>query len=130
MLNKTLELLTAAKNSLSARYMAPFRRAFQRYYALIDPDSGREYSIDAALTVSAREQGVTRDIGFLSAGYRDLVALCSRMAMLESMYPDVKPPLILDDPFVNLDSAKSARAHDFLAEAAKEYQILYFSCRS
>ena len=47
------------------------------------------------------------------------------------MYPTQsreRPPLILDDPFTNLDDGKIEGAMHFLKEAGRHYQILYFTC--
>ncbi len=126
-LSKTFELLREAKESLSTKYMLPFEKSFKEYYALLDDK--KDYVIDANLNVSVREQGKMREVGFLSTGYQDLVHLCSRMAMLDSMYSEEKPVLIMDDPFANLDDTKYERACSWLKKIALNYQILYFSCR-
>jgi uncharacterized protein YhaN len=47
------------------------------------------------------------------------------------MYPAAereRPPLILDDPFTNLDDEKIGGAMHFLEEMGKSFQILYFTC--
>ena len=44
------------------------------------------------------------------------------------MYTQEKPVVIFDDPFVNLDGAKTEAALQFLAEIGKEYQVIYFTC--
>ncbi len=128
-LQKTEKYLSEARVRLLTRYMEPFEKAFTKYYEMIEPSGEIEYSIDANLNVSFREQGKIRDTRLLSTGYSDLVNLCSRMAMLDSMYPGEKPVLIMDDPFVNLDRAKFTRALNFLKKTANDYQIIYFSCR-
>jgi uncharacterized protein YhaN len=49
------------------------------------------------------------------------------------MYPTdtrERPPLILDDPFTNLDDEKMEGAMRFLRETGRRYQILYFTCSS
>ena len=44
------------------------------------------------------------------------------------MYPEEKPFLVLDDPFVNLDDDKLARGKALLIALEKEYQAIYFTC--
>ena len=51
-----------------------------------------------------------------------------RLALVEAMYEEQKPFLILDDPFVNLDENRTKGAMRFLTEIAKEYQVIYFTC--
>jgi len=64
----------------------------------------------------------------LSVGYQDLIGVALRFALADAMYPEEKPFLILDDPFVNFDSQKLARAKQLLDEVAERYQIIYFTC--
>ena len=71
-----------------------------------------------------------RNIGYMSLGNRDLIGICMRMALVEAMYDERKPFLILDDPFVNLDENRTRGAIRFLSEIAKEYQVIYFTCHS
>ena len=74
------------------------------------------------------ENGKLRASDFLSDGYKDLVNFCSRMALVDALFKEVKPPVILDDPFVNLDDEKVPHALELLKEMAKEKQLLYFAC--
>ena len=60
---------------------------------------------------------------------------CVRLAMIDAMYTDggrkkngYLPPLLLDDPFVNLDEGHLAAAKELLSEIAERFQILYFVC--
>ena len=91
-----------------------------------------KYNIDADINLTVNEQGMQRDTIYLSAGYRDLTAVCMRMALIEAMFGNdetaEKPIIIFDDPFVNLDSYKTELAKKMLEQIAKEYQIIYFTC--
>jgi len=51
-----------------------------------------------------------------------------RLALVDAMYQEEKPFLILDDPFVNLDQEKVAAGNELLKEVAEEYQVIYFTC--
>lgn len=128
-LTRTAELLEKARIRFSARYMDPLKRSFDRYYAMFAPDDGKIYEMDANLNIAAREGGILRDTAFLSEGYQDTIGLCRRMAMADAMYPDEKPFLVMDDPFVSLDDRRYAGAMHFLDQVSQEYQILYFTCR-
>lgn len=64
----------------------------------------------------------------MSAGYKDLIGICMRFALVDAMYPLEKPFLILDDPFVNLDDEKLARGRRLLAVLSQDYQVIYFTC--
>ena len=124
----TQEYLTRARESFSAHYMNPILAGFEKYYELLSPGDGKAYELDANLDLKLKEFGSEHSVEFLSAGYRDLVALCRRMAMTDAMYEEEKPFLILDDPFVNLDRGKLGGALDFLRALAQEHQLIYFTC--
>lgn len=49
-----------------------------------------------------------RDSQTLSSGLADILGVCVRVAIVDSMYQDEKPMLIMDDPFVNLDDRNMA----------------------
>ncbi len=84
--------------------------------------------IDTELKVCLDENGKLRESQYLSDGYKDLVNFCSRMALVDALFKEEKPPVILDDPFVNLDDEKINHALALLKQMAKEKQILYFAC--
>ena len=51
-----------------------------------------------------------------------------RLALVEAMYQEEKPFLILDDPFVNLDDDKLEQGKKMLSRLSGEYQTIYFTC--
>ena len=64
----------------------------------------------------------------MSSGLADILGVCVRVAIVDSMYQDEKPMLIMDDPFVNLDDRNMAGAKKFVEKISEKYQILYFTC--
>ncbi len=66
----------------------------------------------------------------LSGGTRDQIALFTRIAFAE-LYAERhgRHALVLDDPLVNSDPERRARILDVLARAARDLQILVFTCR-
>lgn len=126
MLNKTIELLSMAKEKLDENYSAPMTQGFDRYIKMIG--SNLDLVIDTDLKVSVDESGMLHDSNYLSEGYKDIVNFCSRMALVDALFEEVKPPVILDDPFVNLDDSKVPNALELVKKMAEEKQILYFAC--
>lgn len=123
--------LQKAKESMSARYADPIRERFAYYWEMITGLSAVGVYVDADSNVTVEEAGKQREAALLSEGYRDLTGICLRAALADAMYPEgrtERPPLILDDPFVNLDDGKMEGALCFLRELAEKYQILYFTC--
>ena len=63
----------------------------------------------------------------LSGGVIDEFYLAFRIALAKLIFGDKKPPLILDDPFVNFDSVRLGRTLDFFKTLASDYQIIIFA---
>lgn len=123
---KTAGLLKQAKDSLDRNYSKGMIDGFNKYVDMLG--SSLELVIDKDLNVSVDSEGQFRDRNFLSEGYKDMVNFCARMALVDALYEDVKPPVILDDPFVNLDDAKVPNALGLVMELSKENQVIYFAC--
>lgn len=133
LINKTREYMEKAKISFTAKYVAPMKSGFDKYYSMINGTviSERipgEYYIDADSNVTVYEAGMQRESRFLSRGLKDLTGICMRMALIEAMYKDERPFVVFDDPFVNLDAARTDGGLKFLEEIAPGYQIIYFTC--
>jgi DNA repair exonuclease SbcCD ATPase subunit len=63
----------------------------------------------------------------LSGGAIDEFYLAFRLALIKLIFRDKKPPLLLDDPFVNFDSVRLANTLNFFKTLASEYQIIIFT---
>jgi len=63
----------------------------------------------------------------LSGGAIDELYLAFRLALVKLIFRDKKPPLLLDDPFVNFDSIRLSNTLIFLRTLAGEYQIIIFT---
>ena len=128
LINVTHDFLQKAKEQLTARYMEPIARGFSKYYQMLTGDNRGEWMIDANINLKVREYGELRETKWLSAGYQDLIGVCMRLALVDAMYEEEKPFLILDDPFVNLDQEKVDCGNQLLLSVAEEYQVIYFTC--
>ena len=86
--------------------------------------------MDANMKLRVKEQGELRDTQWLSRGCQDLIGVCMRFALVDAMYPEEKPFLILDDPFVNLDDEHTKRALEMLDKIAQDHQVVYLVCNT
>ena len=129
LLLKTSELLKQAKEKLDANYSDPMKDGFAKYINMMEGNKeGPKLLINTDLEVSVDDNGQTYESIYLSDGYKDMVNFCSRMALVDALFKDVKPPVILDDPFVNLDDDKVPKALQLVKDMSKDNQILYFAC--
>ena len=127
---KSKELLGVAKVSFTRKYMGPITKGFDKYYNILTGKSADEYLIDANGDITIEELGLPRSKEYFSTGYKDLIGICMRMALIDAMYKEEKPFVIFDDPFVNLDEEKTIGGMELLKMIGKEYQIIYFTCHN
>ena len=126
----TQEFLQKAKEQFVAKYMDPIAKGFSKYYTMLTGDTRGEWMIDANINLKVKEYGELRETHWLSAGYQDLIGVCMRLAMVDAMYQEEKPFLILDDPFVNLDQEKVEMGNKLLLDVSRDYQVIYFTCHN
>ena len=129
LLDETMEFLQMAKDSLSSNYLGPIQGRFREYLAAMT-QAEEKMLITGDLEIQLERQGQARELGYFSAGQVDAVMLCMRFALVDALFTEEKPFVILDDPFVNLDDAHTAQALELLRNLAKERQILYLVCNS
>lgn len=127
---KAHEYLSRARESMTAKYAAPGFQAFCKYFESITGGQADYIHIDANMEVTVEQLGLQRELQAFSWGYRDLIGICLRAALVDAMYQEEAPVLIMDDPFTNLDDQKLPAAKRFLRELSKKYQIIYFTCSS
>ena len=126
-LEKTKECLVTAKAQFSASYLGKMKDGFVKNLKLINGNE-MDVNVDVNLKVNVNENGSSKDIEYLSTGYKDLIYICMRLSLIDSLFEKEKPFIILDDPFVNLDENKIKNATNLLKNLSQEYQIVYFIC--
>ncbi len=128
--DRTLEFLSEAKDRLSNNYVGKVEQRFEEYAKnLLRERIGRTI-VDKDLKLTIDEKGDAREVASFSAGMKDCIALCMRLSLIDALFEEEKPFLILDDPFVNLDDAHTKRALEMLEELSKDHQIVYLVCNS
>lgn len=126
-LDKTQMYLSQAKEKFSSHYLKEMTQGFEKYLNILNTDK-LDTNIDIKLNVKIEEYGEKKEIDYLSTGYRDLIGICMRLALIEALFENENPFIILDDPFVNLDEEKIEKAKQVVQELSKKYQVIYFVC--
>lgn len=129
LLDAAMQFLAEAKDSLSARYSGPILRKLSHYVSRLSEAENRLY-LDTDLNVEISRSEQRRSLQYFSAGQKDTVMICLRLALIDSLFRNEKPFLILDDPFVNLDDRHIRKALDLLQTLSSETQIIYMTCSS
>ena len=126
-LEKTKEFLAQAKEQFSSKYLNKMQENFIKNTEYIIKKN-IDTSVDVNLNVKINEQGSNKDLKYFSTGYKDLIYICMRLSLIDSLFEEEKPFIILDDPFSNLDEQKLKNAIDLIKTKSEEYQIIYFVC--
>ena len=126
-LEKTKKYLETAKDQFSSHYLKGMKESFMKNLKIINGEE-MDINLDVNLNVQINEQGSNKELRYFSTGYKDLIYICMRLSLIDSLFEKEKPFIILDDPFVNLDENKIKNATNLLKNIAQEYQIIYFIC--
>jgi DNA repair exonuclease SbcCD ATPase subunit len=83
---------------------------------------------DFSLWVWSPEKGDYLSPEMLSRGTVDQIYLAARLALVEIICDDRRPPLLLDDPFVTFDARRLGKAMEVLRELYRRQQVIIFTC--
>lgn len=125
---KTMEFLGKSRENISSNYLSKMEESCDKYIKQFN--NLDEFSIDTDLEIKIEKNGEIKDINYFSTGYKDIIGLCSRLALIDAMFKNEKPFVILDDPFVYYDEKNFFRAKDILKQISAEYQIIYLICHA
>ena len=128
-ITKTIEYLKIAEEKLSGNYLNTMQEHFNKYVSKLLLNDN-QYELSTELEITTEENGSRKELGFLSTGYQDVIYFCARLALLDTLFKDIKPTLVLDDPFTNLDEEKLHLATRLLKDISNNYQIIYLTCHS
>lgn len=125
---QTMLALKEAEQSQKDRYAKPVKDRFTDYSKIISDVIGEKIYMDKDYKITYEKNGEQRKVDHLSAGELSICALCFRLALLDNMYENNQPFLIMDDPFVNLDKENMDKIKALIARISKDRQIIYFAC--
>ena len=126
-IKKTALYLRMACDNITSKYLGKTKASFEEYSRLIAGIDG-EYTLNTSFELMRTEHGESHGIESYSRGTKDLYALGLRLALIDALYENEAPFIILDDPFISLDDVRLERAKATLKSIGKSRQILYFTC--
>jgi len=129
-----MELLGEAYEEFSSKYAPELAVKAQEIFSRI---TGDKYDVtkmnsEFELTVGDSRIESRFDESKLSTGTLEQLWISLRLALVEMIYEKsgMKPPLVLDDAFVNFDDERCKKALEYLVEISKERQIILFTCHT
>ena len=124
------EFISKARTEILSSTEEALEKEIQRYLAVFTKDKYKQVRVDKEALefwVYSDEKGDWAKPEELSGGVIDEFYLAFRLALAGLIFGDKKPPLILDDPFVNFDSVRLANTLNFFKTLASDYQIIIFT---
>lgn len=130
-LELTSSLLEDTHNELVNKYTEPVRSAYEKYALQIDPALCEGLKVmPSDMSLQFERNGELRKSDNFNSAFVVLSNVCMRLAILKVAYPEERPFLVLDDPFVYLDDENCKKALEALKKLSSDTQILYFTCHS
>ena len=124
------EFISKARTEVLSSVEEALEKEIQRYLAVFTNGKYKQVRVNKEALefgVYSDEKGDWAKPEDLSGGVIDEFYLAFRLALAKLIFGDKKPPLILDDPFVNFDSVRLANTLDFFKTLASDYQIIIFT---
>ena len=125
-----LSTLRDAEREAKELYMSPVVNRLRPYLQLLFP--GANIAIDENLKITGvvREGGYEEPFHHLSMGTQEQIAVLVRLAFAEMLVEQGQPAtVVLDDALVFSDDRRMDRMFDILNMAARNIQVLIFTCR-
>ncbi|MCF2670279.1 AAA family ATPase [Butyricicoccus pullicaecorum] len=124
------EIIAGENAALSAKISPQITRLAASYLAYLTADNYQEIRLDENFRArTAGADGRLLSELQLSSGARDQLYLALRLAVCQVLTGAKEAPLILDDPFLTSDDARTARGIALLKELGRERQIILLTCR-
>ena len=101
---------------------------FNQYSSMLGKIINEEINMDSDYNLSVIHNGKEKDYRHLSSGQLSLCALCYRLSIIDNIFKEDKPFIIMDDIFVYLDENNLIKAIELLKKLSNQRQIIYFTC--
>jgi DNA repair exonuclease SbcCD ATPase subunit len=122
------DIMSEERDKASRAYVAPLKDKIERLGRLVF-DPSFQVTIDDDLKITSRTvSGVTVPFDSLSGGTREQLSLMYRLSCSMIVAKDGGTPVILDDALGYTDKERLKLMGAVLAVAAKECQIVIFTC--
>ena len=129
-LKDLIAALETARDTARERYFAPVMAELKPLLRLLWPDAELRFDGESLLPTALIRNGLVEDIGILSGGTREQIALFVRLAFARLLAGTGRhAPVILDDALVYTDDDRIERVFDMLHDQADDLQIIVLTCR-
>lgn len=121
-----LEELEAAGNEMKASISPKLARRAAALFEQATDGAHHTLELDTAFAMTCDSAYGQKSAEHLSSGAKDGVYICLRLALIELLYGEKKIPLVLDDAFAHIDSARLYKLLKLLTDSG--HQLIISSC--
>ena len=124
----TMECLKKANETLSGNYLPGVRKNFRDFLAETGETDYPDVTVDADFKIRLAQLGMSRDIEYFSTGTKELMYFGLRLSLMQSMYGDMLPFIVIDDSLNNLDERRFDKISALLKKLSEKTQVIYLTC--
>ncbi len=124
------ETIEKASSDLKSDVTPRIRSHAETNLASITNGKYNELFIDEDMGLSIFADGATRPIDSLSKGSLDVAYFSVRLALLQSLLADKRPPLYMDETLSQLDDGRAENVIKTVFEHSKNAQCVLFTCQN
>ena len=125
-----METINTASMSIKSDVTPRIRENAQKNLALVTNGKYSELFIDQNMSLSVFADGATRHIDSLSKGSLDAAYFSVRLAFLQTLLNDKKPPLYMDECLSQLDDGRAENTIKAINKHADNAQCILFTCQN
>lgn len=126
--NIAAEALNEADKYMRSIVSPALSRLAGKYMSLVTKGKYDRVSFDTSLIMSYETDSGTKHSDYMSAGTRDSAYMCLRLALIDLVFSETRPPLVLDDAFVRLDGDRLLNMLELVKTVSESGQVFIFSC--
>ena len=126
--NIASEVLNEADKYMRSIVSPALSRLAGKYMSAVTKGKYDRVSFDTSLIMSYETYSGTKHSDYMSAGTRDSAYMCLRLALIDLVFSETRPPLVLDDAFVRLDGDRLLNMLELVKTVSSKGQVFIFSC--
>lgn len=130
-LNLAANALNLAGERIRKGVTPRLRASASALMAHLTDDRYAEMGIGSQMDLTLNVDGTTRPIEVMSGGTKDAAYLSLRLSLLDFLFAEKRPPMMLDEALAQLDDGRAERFLTMLSAWCKNGgQVLLFTCQT
>ena len=125
-----METVNAASLSLKSDITPRIRERAQNNLSSVTNGKYSELFVDQNMKLSVFVDGATRPVEALSKGSLDAAYFSLRLALVQTLLADKKPPIYMDECLSQLDDGRAENVLRTVAEHSRDAQCILFTCQN